>query len=170
MARIMRWWLFVGVGFYLCSVLTVLPLPLDYQWYRPQWLLMFIIYCQLVQPTKFNALWAWVIGLFMDGLLGSHLGHHALIFSVICYLTALLRWRFILRPFWQQVGKIFLLVCLGQILDLWFHMFVRQNPHTLFYWMATLSSCLIWPLFVTCLQGICRFFNAATHHPSPRSI
>lgn len=157
--RMVKWGLFLGLGFYLCGVLTVIPIPQEYQWYRPQWLLMLVIFCQINQPTAFNPLIAWVGGLLLDSLLGTRLGEHAFVFAIICYLTALLRPRFIMRPLWQQIGKIFLLVCLGQIFILWFHVFNGQNPHTLLYWMGSVISCLIWPVFVLFFQYLCRFFN-----------
>lgn len=150
--RALQWSVFVGIGFYLCAVLMILPLPMGYQWVRPQWLLMFVIYCQITNPKSFNPLWAWTIGLLLDSLLGTKLGVHALVFSLLSYITALQVPRFQMRPLWQQVGKIFLLICLGQIFLLWFHVLEGHNPHTLFYWISTLTSCLAWPIFVLTLQ------------------
>lgn len=156
MARVIKWWLFLGIGFYFCGVLTVIPIPMEYQWFRPYWLLMLVIYCQLANPKSFNPGWAWVMGLLVDSLLGTRLGEHALVFAVVGYFTSLLRPRFLLRPLWQQVGKVLLLVCLGQIILLWFHVLAGQNPHTLLYWTGALTSCLIWPIFALLLQSICQ--------------
>ncbi|MBI2791636.1 MAG: rod shape-determining protein MreD [Gammaproteobacteria bacterium] len=168
MARMIRWWIFLGLGFYLCGILTVLPLSNSLQWYRPQWLLLFFIFCQVAYPRQFNPVIAWMGGLLLDCLLGTQLGEHALVFAVVCYITALLRPRFLLRPLWNQVGKISLLVCLAQILILWFHALAGQNPHTLLYWMGTLTSCIIWPVFVKLLQGLGHMMSVAP--VSPRSI
>src|SRR5262249_44053020 len=135
----------------------------DSEWVRPQWLLMLVIYFQLVYPRNFNPFFAWGIGLLLDSLYGNPLGEYALVFALISYLTALLRTRFITRPFWQQIGKIFLLVCLGQIMILWFHVFAGQNPHTLWYWVGTITSCLVWPLFYAVLHCIAKFLNVAPY-------
>lgn len=150
--RSLKWWLFVILGFYFFAVLSVLPLPNNLQWFRPQWLLLFVIFCQLKQPTLFGMGSAWLLGLLMDALLGGRLGENALIFSLIYYLTALLRPRFATRPMWTQIGKVFLLVCLAQVLALWFHVMVGKNPHTLFYWASTFTSCLAWPLMMLLLR------------------
>ena len=150
MARLVKWWLFLIVGFYICGVLTALPLIQSAEWYRPLWLLMFVIYCQLSQPSLFNPIIAWFMGLLLDALMGTHLGEQALIFSLVSYLTSLLRPRFLQRPFWQQMGKIFWLLFLGQILNLWFHALDGQNPQTLYYWMGSITSCLIWTVFFMC--------------------
>lgn len=163
-----RWWLFFIFGFYVCAALTVLPIPLSWQWFRPQWVLLFFIFCQIVHPRYFNPIFAWVGGLLVDSLLDTPLGEHALVFSIVCYITSLLRPRFILRPLWQQLGKIFLLVSLGQILILWFHALIGQNPHTLLYWMGTLTSCLCWPILVALCGGVKSSQKVA--HLSSRSI
>lgn len=148
-------------GFYICAVLSVFPLSESIQWFRPQWLLLFFIYCQIAYPKYFNPILAWVGGLLLDCLLENRLGEHALVFALVCYITALLRSRFLLRPLWQQVGKIFLLVCLGQILILWFHALAGQNPHTMLYWMGSITSCVVWPVFVKLLQAISRSISVA---------
>lgn len=161
--RVLRWWLFLIFAFYLCGVLTVIPLPEPLEWYRPQWLLMLIIFAQIMYPPLFNPLIAWVIGLLLDTLLGTRLGEHALVFAGICYISAFLRPKFIQRPLWQQIGKIFLLVCLGQIIILWFRVFAGQYPHTLMYWMSSLTSCLMWPFFVLLLQSLTKLFSVAPY-------
>lgn len=157
--RAIRWWFFFIIMFYLCALLAVIPFPLTYEWFRPQWLLMLIIFCQVINPGSFNPIWAWIVGLFLDSLLGTGLGEHALVFAVISYITALLRPRFLMKPLWLQVGKVFLLIALGQIFILWFHALAGKNPHTLLYWMGTVTSCVAWPIFVLLLQSLCHSFS-----------
>ncbi len=163
-----RWWLFFAMGFYFCAVLTAFPLPASWQWFRPQWVLLFFVFCQIAHPRYFNPGIAWIGGLLIDTLLEARLGEHALVFSVICYLTAFFRPKFILRPLWSQVGKIFLLVSLAQILLLWFHAVEGQNPHTLLYWMSTVTSCIFWPFLVVLFGG--SKFNAKAAQLLTRSI
>jgi len=160
--QLLRWWLFLLMGFYLTAVLTLLPMPIDYQWYRPHWMLLFVIYCQLQQPSRFNPWVAWVIGLLLDGLLGTHLGEYALVFAVVSYFAALLRPKFLHRALWLQWGKVAVLTLMAQILILWFHAFAGQKPNTLLYWMGTVTSCLCWPLLVLVLQYIGQVFKVAT--------
>lgn len=161
MIRAIKWWLFLTVGFYLNAVLTVWPLDDAYQWYRPQWVFMFVILCQILQPTYFNPIVACFFGLLMDSLLGTPLGQYALVCTIISYFTSLLRGQFFSRPLWIQIEKVLLLVCLGQILVLWFHAFAGQNPRTLWYWMGSVSSCVIWPLFVLLFHCVSQLFRVA---------
>lgn len=168
MMKTLRWWLFLLLGFYLSAVLSVLPMPVEFQWYRPQWVLMLFIYCQISNPKSFNPIVAWIGGLFIDVLVGMPIGTHGLVFSIVSYLALMLRSRFLMRPIWQQIGKVALLLSVSQILILWFHALSGKNPHTLLYWMSTVSSCLFWPLFVKLLQSIAFLFKVSTY--SPRSI
>lgn len=154
-----KWGFFLILGFYLCGILTVIPLAPEYQWYRPQWLFMLVIFCQLQQPKLFNPLIAWVIGLLLDSLLGTRLGEYALICTIISYLTYFFAPNFSVSPLWSQWGKIFLLVCLAQIFILWFHALAGENPQTLLYWAGSVVSTLIWPVFVLLLQSLSRLLG-----------
>lgn len=154
MGQFLRGFLFLLVGFYVCGILTILPLTEAMQWYRPQWMLMFVIFSQISLPFMFNPCVAWFVGLLMDSLLGTQLGEHALVFSAICYITYILRPKFTQRPLWSQIEKVFLLVCLSQIAMLWLHVIAGQNPRTLFYWMGSVMSCAVWPLFALFFQAI----------------
>lgn len=161
--RAFRWWIFIALSLLLTALLTVIPLPDALRWYRPQWFMLWVIFCQLQFPRQFNPWYGWGAGLGVDALFGSPLGLHALIFTLIAYLTALLRTRFVARPFWQQMGKIVILIGFGQILLLWVHVFIGQNPQTLEYWIATLTSCLIWPLWVGIMTPFSRCLGTSPY-------
>ena len=168
MMRIIGWWLFLILGFYLCSILTLIPIPADYQWFRPQWLLLFVLFCQIYHPSQFSLVIAWTVGLCLDALLGVQLGLHAFLFSFICYVASVLNPPFMQRSLLQQMGRILLLVALAQISLFVFHTFDGQNPRTLWYWMGSVTSFLVWPMFVIFLKGISLLLPVA---PSPsRSI
>lgn len=160
-SHVFKWWLFVIVGFYLFGILTILPMPTDWQWARPQWLLLFVLFCQLHQPKFFNVWSAWLIGLFLDSLLGTPLGQNAFIFSLISYLGAYFRNKLLQKPFILQMLKIMLLVGLAQGLTLWFHAMVGQKPYSWVYWSSTLSSTLIWPIIGSFLHLISSLFKVS---------
>lgn len=161
--RILQWCFFIGISLLAAILLSAIPLPDFLRFYRPQWFLLWVIFCQLQFPRQFNPWYAWGAGLLCDGLFGSLLGLNALILTVIAYLTALLRSRFVAQPFWQQIGKIGLLVALAQIGLLWVHVFMGQNPGTLLYWMGTVMSCAIWPVWVGVLNTVTRLFGVAPY-------
>lgn len=159
MMQAIRWWLFFLVGFFLNAMLTIWPLAPAYQWYRPQWMFMFVILCQLLQPRYFNPLIAWGVGLCLDSLLGTPLGEYAFICAVLAYLTSLLRGMFVRRPFWLQIEKILLLICLGQMLVFWFHAFMGDHAHALRYWAGSIVSGVVWPMFVLFFHFIRQIFR-----------
>lgn len=166
--RAFRWWIFIALSLALTALLTVIPLPDVIRWYRPQWFMLWVVFCQLQFPRQFNPWYAWGAGLMMDALFGSPLGLHALILTLLAYLTALLRARFVARPFWQQMGKIFVLMGLGQIILLWVHVFMGHNPHTLGYWISTMTSCGIWPVWVGIMTTFSRCLGTTPY--SSRAI
>ncbi len=168
LTRVLKWWLFVIFGFYLFGILTILPLPMEWQWLRPQWLLLFVIFCQLNQPKYFNVWTAWLIGLLLDTLFGTPLGQNAFIFALICYLTSFYRNNLLQKPLALQLIKITMLLCLAQGLSLWFHAMVGQKPFSWLYWSTALTSALIWPLMVFFLQMLSRTFKIVLF--STRSI
>lgn len=161
MINLLRWTFFLVVGIYFNILLMLLPLHGMHQWFRPQWMMMFVIFCQVKQPRYFNPLIACPLGLLLDVALGGQLGEHALTLSLLAYLTALLGGVFQARSLAMQCGKVFLLVCLGQMCLLWFHAIRGQNPHTLWYWMGAVTSCLCWPLFTFFFERCYRFFGGS---------
>lgn len=150
--RAVRWWSFIALSLALTALLTILPFPEALRWYRPQWFMLWVIFCQLQFPRQFNPWYAWSAGLLLDLLFGSLLGFHALVLTLIAYLTALLRSRFVARPFWQQMGKIFIMVSFGQIIILWGQIILGHPPQTIWYWMSIFTSCVLWPVWVGILN------------------
>jgi len=163
MARIISGWLFLIIGFYICSVLTVLPLSPEYVWYRPQWLFMLVLFFQIYNPSQFNLGIAWGVGLLLDSLSGAHLGVHALVYPVVCYLASFLS-PFLQRPFVVQLGRIFVLIGIAQILILVIQAILGEVPPLLRYWGSTFSSTLVWPLFLLAFKGLYLLLKVA---PSP---
>ena len=147
------WFLF---AFYCCCALTIMPMPDVLFWLRPQWLVLWVIFLQLRVPSHFNPILAWCMGLLVDGLMGATLGQYALVFAVTGYLTACFTAQLNNKTAWQQLPYIGLMVCLAQMMILWFHLYAGENPHTLFYWLSSMTSCLCWPIFASFMQYLMR--------------
>lgn len=58
----------------IALVASITPLPLGIDAFRPDWVLVVLIYWCLALPTKVNVISAWFMGLLLDVLLGSVLG------------------------------------------------------------------------------------------------
>ena len=67
--------------------MALMPLPLSLEKFRPDWVLITLMYWSLAIPHRVNIGWAWVMGLVMDLAIGSSLGINSLSYS-ICIITA----------------------------------------------------------------------------------
>ena len=54
------------LSFVIALMLDVLPLPNWAEWFRPEWMVMVLIFWVLVLPQRVNVGVAWVVGLVLD--------------------------------------------------------------------------------------------------------
>lgn len=74
----------------LCAAMVdVMPWFHGLEWFRPQWLVLVLIYWVLALPERVGVFWGVAIGLLQDVLLNTPLGQHALALALTCYLTQL---------------------------------------------------------------------------------
>ena len=67
---------------------SIMPMPLSVDAFRPDWVLVVLLYWCLALPTKVNVITAWVMGFLLDVLLGSVLGLHAAAMALSVYIIA----------------------------------------------------------------------------------
>ncbi len=139
-------------------VLTILPLP---QWadeFRPQWMVLTLIYWALTLPTRVGVFWAWGAGLVLDIMMGTVLGQHALSLSVPMYLVLELHLRIRAFPTPQQAASVWVLLLVERLLALWIQGATGQPTPTLRYWIPTFVGLLLWPWVFILLRNLSRRF------------
>lgn len=138
---------FVFISIIIAWMLMIVHLPHQWQWLRPEWLSLVLIYWVFTRPHIVGVGIGWIAGfgldIFGDGLLGSH----ALAMAIVVYLTHQLRNRVRLFPFWQQAFVVLVLVGLGQLTLLAIQWLIGQPPRTAWYWASCLTSVILWPWF-----------------------
>lgn len=139
-------------SFALALILMIVPLPYDWQWYRPECVTLVLIFWVFALPQSVGVITAWCVGLIMDMLGGVLLGQHALALSIVAYFAYVLRNRLRIFPFWQQIIMVFGLVGLGELILLAVQWLIGQPPSTPLYWASTVSSVLCWPLIYRLLR------------------
>lgn len=154
-AKNVSYWM-VAATVLVAMVLSTLPMP---QWARPlwpEWILLVVIYWCLATPEKLNVKFAWSVGILADLLKGSLLGQHALLYTLIAYLTTHFHQRLRLYPAYQQVFFIALLVLLHTVISIW----IGMPRHSLWIdWHSMLpvvSSMLAWPWVFAVLRHLRR--------------
>jgi rod shape-determining protein MreD len=137
--------IFLSLGFAL--LLMIIPLPIRWQWFRPEWLTLFLVYWVFRDPEWVGVMTAWFVGLIMDILGGVLLGQYALAMAVVVYFAHLLRHRLRLFPSWQQAFAVLILVGFGQLILVTVQWLIGRPPKTILYWGSTVTSVLLWPWF-----------------------
>jgi rod shape-determining protein MreD len=72
----------------IALIATIMPLPLSVDAFRPDWVLVVLIYWCLALPSRVNVITAGIVGLLLDVLLGSILGVHTAAMAVAVYIIA----------------------------------------------------------------------------------
>ena len=85
-ARQQNGWIIV-VTVLLSVMLSIMPMPYSVSVFRPDWVLLVLIYWSIALPHRVNVGVAWLVGIFMDVLLGSVLGIQGAVFAVVVYLA-----------------------------------------------------------------------------------
>lgn len=145
------------VGFCLAGV----HLPEQLESFRPEWVVLILLYWIIVMPYQIGVYTAATIGLLLDVFLGTALGQHMLSLSVVTYITYLLHKRIRIFPIWQQCLTIFLLVGIYQLINRMIQGLVGGAPIDISYYFPTFVSAFIWPWVYLVLRGLRRFYQVA---------
>lgn len=135
--------IFISIS--LALMLMIVHIPFSWQWYRPQWLTLILIYWVFARPQWVGIGVAWFSGFALDVLTGSMLCQHALAMSIVVYIAQQLRPRLRLFTILQQLFVVTFLVGTGQLILLavqWLSGDMIQSP---WYIISTLSSVFVWP-------------------------
>ena len=149
----------IVISFMVAIGLLLFPLPDFLIWWRPNWVLMVVIYWTLALPHRIGIFAAWVLGIITDVALSSVLGVHGLTMAIVAYLILLLNKRLRLFPLWKQSIIVGLMVGLDLVLSLWLQNFISTQPRHAMYWLPIISSIFFWPWIFILLRDIRRKFQ-----------
>jgi len=143
----------------LALMATIMPMPLDIDIFRPDWVLLVLIYWSLALPNRVNVITAWVMGFLVDVLLGSTLGVHAATMAITIYISAS-NYQ-IIRNFslWQQSLIVAILAALYHLIVFWQQRFITDVTFIVSYLYPVLTSLIVWPWAFLLLRKIRRHFS-----------
>ncbi len=150
----MRHYSIVYLTFFVGLLCAIFPLPMFFNGFRPEWMILLIAYWVLALPLRIGIVHAFFLGLILDILLGSMLGMHALLFALFAYFICMHYQRiryFSLVQTTLLVGLSVLCIKLG----LFWIASTQQDIilHKNYFW-SIFSSMLIWPWFFLFLRMI----------------
>lgn len=153
-------WVIV-LSFVVALTLTALPLPDWAAVWRPAWVALVLIYWCMAVPERVGVGVGWFVGLLLDVLMGSLLGHHALGLSVVAFVTHKLHQQVRVLPLWQQAISVFGLVLIYEVLVLWINGIRGIPVQAWAYLSAPVTSMVLWPWISIILRDARRKYGVS---------
>lgn len=144
-ARAVRVWPVV-LAIVVSLMLAMAPLPDSWEPFRPDWVLLTLIYWSMALPRTVSVGTAWVTGLVLDVAQGTLLGQHALALSAIVFLTVRFHLQLRVFPLLQLTATVFALIGFYQFILFWVNGVAGVSAPAVTFWGPVLAGTLAWPL------------------------
>lgn len=141
----------VVIAIVVSLMLAIAPLPAAAEAFRPDWVLLTLIYWAITLPRAVSVGSAWLTGLVLDVAQGTLLGQHALALSAIIYLTARFHLQLRVFPLSQLTLTVAALIGVYQFILFWINGVAGVSTTGRSYWGPIVTGTLAWPLvYVVC--------------------
>jgi len=144
----------VIISVILALMLAIAPMPDWAQPFRPDWVVITLIYWSTNLPRTYSVGWAWIIGIVLDVAQGTLLGQNALALSLVIYITVKFHLQMRQFPTLQLSATVFALLALYQFILFWINGVAGINAPTVSYWGPVLTGSLLWPLLTLMFGGV----------------
>lgn len=136
----------------VASVLIVYPLSYSASGWRPEYMLLVVMFWVICQPTWCGVWFAFATGMFLDLLVGAPLGLNALSFVIVSFVT-----RFLIREkrilTFLHIWIIISFTTTAHLLLQWFMQVMGGLDFALArHWQPLLSSIAVFPLLYFMLK------------------
>ncbi len=146
----------IYVSIFIAFVLEVLPMPIGTDIYRPDWLLLVLVYWNIALPQRVNLGVAFICGILLDVLLGNSLGINSLGLVIVVYITSIHYQRLRNYSVWQQMAVLGLLCALYNVTVFWLHHWLTDVLFQFTYFWPIVTSVFLWPWLFWMLRKIRR--------------
>ncbi len=151
-------WVIV-LSFLVAFFLTGIPLPGVLDHFRPDWVVMVLIYWCMVLPHRVGIGAGWLVGFCLDVARGALMGQHALAFVIVAYLTLQTYQHVRVVPLWQQTFSVLIFLTIERLLVFWVNGIIGYPPRDWWYLAPALGGMALWPLLFIVLRDIRRYFQ-----------
>lgn len=135
----------IFVSLIIGVVLQIIPMPSPIDLYRPDWLLLLLIYWSMALPNRVSVVSAGVSGLILDILYGTALGVHSFSLAIPIYLVSSHYQRFRNYSMLQQAVLILVLSSLFHIIVYWLQYLITGIEFNWMFLRPAVTSVLLWP-------------------------
>lgn len=143
----------------LAVIASIMPMPLTIDAFRPDWVLVTLLYWAIALPTKVNVLTAGIMGFVLDVLLGSTLGVHTAAMAISVYIAVANYQKIRNFSLWQQSLIVGVLTALYHLLVFWLQRFLTDIVFLPSYLYPVFTSILLWPWLFLLLRRVRRHFQ-----------
>ncbi|SEK95530.1 rod shape-determining protein MreD [Colwellia chukchiensis] len=151
--------LIILLTFLVALMASIMPLPLSVDAFRPDWVLVVLLYWCLALPARVNVISAGVLGFILDVLLGSTLGVHAGAMAVAVYIVAGNYQKIRNFSVWQQALIVGVLSALYHLIVFWLQRFLTDAVFLPSYLYPVFTTIILWPWAFLLLRKIRRNFR-----------
>lgn len=138
---------------------SIMPLPLSVDAFRPDWVLIVLIYWCMALPGRVNIITAWIMGFLLDVLLGSVLGVHAAAMAISVYIVAENFQKIRNFSIWQQALITGVLAALYHLVVFWLQRFLIDVTFLSSYLYPVITTIVLWPWVFYLLRKVRRHFS-----------
>lgn len=135
-------------------ILSMAPLPEWADPYRPDWVVLTLVYWAITFPFQYNVGSAWIAGLVLDVAQGTLLGQHALALSLIVYICVKFHLQIRQFPTLQLTATVFAMLALFRFVLFWINGVAGISAPSVVYWGPVLSGTLIWPVLMQAMSPV----------------
>lgn len=139
--------------FIVALMLSIIPLPDSIEAFRPDWVVITMIYWAMMLPRSWSVGSAWIIGLVLDVAQGTLLGQHALALCVVAFVTVRMHLLMRVFPAGQLMVAVFSLLTLYQFMLFWVNGVAGVQVDAIRYWAPIVSGTVLWPIVSRFLSG-----------------
>lgn len=124
--------------------------------FRPDFMLVVLLYWLLRAPNLCNVGTAWFVGLLVDLATGSLLGQHALAFTITAFIGLSYQRRLVLFNAWQLTGYVLGLLVFERVAILLLKLFAGNDSPGWHYFWPILTGMLLWQCLIFIFGSITR--------------
>ncbi len=140
-------------------IASIMPMPLSVDAFRPDWVLIVLMYWCMALPGRVNIITAWVMGFLLDVLLGSVLGVHAAAMSISIYIIIGNYQKIRNFSIWQQALITGVLAALYHLVVFWLQRFLIDVVFLPSYLYPVITTIVLWPWVFYLLRKVRRNFS-----------
>ena len=140
----------------ICSVLTIVELPVWMFYFRPDWVALVVVYWVLALPDRLGIVFGFLHGLLLDLLLIKLLGLNALGLSLLAFTVSRTHMQMRMFPIWQQALLVGILIAAMKLVVAWVATWVSDFQITHFYWYSVVADIIVWPFLYIILRDVRR--------------